>query len=51
MPNTSKTVEDTGISITLKEDKKPTVFREVYPIKEPYTYAAIVKDPETQKTF
>lgn len=49
MPNTSETIEETGISITLKEEKKPTVFREVYPIKEPYTYAAIVKDPETQK--
>lgn len=29
--------------------KKPSVFREVYPIQEPYVYAAIVKDPETQK--
>ena len=25
------------------------VFREAYPIQEPYIYAAIVKDPETQK--
>ncbi len=25
------------------------MFREVYPIQEPYVYAAIVKDPETQK--
>lgn len=29
--------------------RKPTVFREVYPIEEPYVYAAIVKDPETSK--
>ncbi len=39
-----------GIIISEKE-RKPTVFREVYPIKEPYVYAAIVKDPETQKTL
>ena len=32
------------------ETKKPTAFREAYPIQEPYVYAAIVKDPETQKT-
>ncbi|UCE96744.1 MAG: Flp pilus assembly complex ATPase component TadA [Candidatus Bathyarchaeota archaeon] len=29
--------------------KALSVFREVYPIQEPYVYAAIVKDPETQK--
>ena len=29
--------------------EKPSVFREVYPIQEPYVYAAIVKEPETQK--
>ena len=29
--------------------KELSVFREVYPIQEPYVYAAIVKDPETQK--
>jgi flagellar protein FlaI len=34
---------------TKQDDRKPTVFREVYPIQEPYAYAAIVKDPETQK--
>jgi len=33
-----------------REPKKPTAFREAYPIQEPYVYAAIVKDPETQKT-
>lgn len=32
-----------------KVPKKPSVFREVYPILEPYVYAAIVKEPETQK--
>ena len=30
--------------------KKPAVFQEVYPLQEPYVYAAIVKEPETQKT-
>jgi len=29
--------------------RKTSTFREVYPIQEPYIYAAIVKDPETQK--
>lgn len=38
-----------GIIIERKP-KKPTTFREAYPIQEPYIYAAIVKDPETQKT-
>ncbi len=33
-----------------EEARKPTVYREVYPIQEPYVYAAIVKEPETQKT-
>ena len=32
-----------------KRKKKPSIFREVYPIQEPYVYAAIVKDPENQK--
>ncbi len=32
-----------------KARKNPSVFREVYPILEPYVYAAIVKEPETQK--
>jgi len=31
------------------EEKKPSVFREVYPINEPYAYAAIVREPDTQK--
>jgi flagellar protein FlaI len=50
MQKAQKTVDETKPSITIgTEIKKPTVFREVYPIKEPYVYAAIVKDPETQK--
>ena len=52
MPKTSKTTEQTEVGVIIKEEgRKPTVFREVYPIKEPYVYAAIVKDPETQKTL
>jgi len=47
---TSKTVEKPEFGILMKEEgKKPAVFREVYPIQEPYVYAAIVKDPKTQK--
>lgn len=30
-------------------EKKPSVFREVYPIVEPTVYAAVVRDPVTQK--
>jgi flagellar protein FlaI len=37
-----KTVEDV-------ERKKPATFREVYPIYEPYIYAAVTKDPSTHK--
>jgi len=37
-----KTLEDI-------ERKKPATFREVYPIYEPYAYAALVKDPSTHK--
>jgi len=52
MPKNIKTTEETEIGVIMKEEcKKPTIFREVYPIKEPYVYAAIVKDPETQKTL
>jgi flagellar protein FlaI len=35
--------------IASEDEKKPTIFREVYPIQEPYVYAAIVKEPETEK--
>jgi flagellar protein FlaI len=52
MPKTSRTVEETQVGIILKEEvRKPTAFREVYPIQEPYVYAAIVKEPETLKTL
>jgi flagellar protein FlaI len=50
MPKASKTVEKPEFRILIKEEgKKPAVFREVYPIREPYVYAAIIKDPKTQK--
>jgi len=43
-------VEKPEFGILIKEEgKKPAVFREVYSIQEPYVYAAIVKDPKTQK--
>ncbi|NIP66559.1 type IV secretory pathway protein [Candidatus Bathyarchaeota archaeon] len=29
--------------------RRPSVFQEVYPINEPYVYAAIVREPKTQK--
>jgi len=32
------------------QEKKPSVYREVYPIQEPYIYAAVVRDPLSQKT-
>ncbi|MEM2902984.1 MAG: type II/IV secretion system ATPase subunit [Candidatus Bathyarchaeia archaeon] len=42
--------EESEISIIVEsKPKRVTVFREVYPIEEPYAYAAIVKDPETQR--
>jgi flagellar protein FlaI len=48
---TSNVPGETPASIILESGpKKPTAFREAYPIQEPYVYAAIVKDPETQKT-
>ena len=50
--STSKasTEEKTAVEITLKDEaRRPTAFREAYPIQEPYVYAAIVKDPDTQK--
>jgi flagellar protein FlaI len=51
MPKNLKTVDTTEVGITINEESRKTaVFREVYSIKEPYVYAAIVKDPETQKT-
>jgi len=50
MSKTSETTEKPEVNILIKGvGKKPAVFREVYPIQEPYVFAAIVKDPETQK--
>lgn len=49
--NTQEAIDKPNVDIMLREKRqKPTIFREVYPIQEPYVYAAIVKDPETQKT-
>ncbi|HVP16901.1 MAG TPA: type II/IV secretion system ATPase subunit [candidate division Zixibacteria bacterium] len=46
----ASTEEKTTVEITLKEEtKRPTAFREAYPVREPYVYAAIIKDPDTQK--
>ncbi len=48
--DTAKALEKPAEPIIIREEgRKPTVFREVYPIQEPYVYAAIVKEPETQK--
>ena len=30
-------------------ERKASVFREVYPIHEPYVYAAVVSEPNTQR--
>jgi flagellar protein FlaI len=52
MSKTPKALEKTEIGIIIKEGVgKPAVFREAYPIQEPYVYAAIIKDTETQKTL
>lgn len=46
----ASTEEKTIAEITLKQEaKRPTAFREAYAIQEPYVYAAIIKDPDTQK--
>ena len=34
---------------SLREGRKPSIFRKVYSIQEPYVYAAVVKEPTTQK--
>jgi flagellar protein FlaI len=47
---TLETAEVTPAILVKEEGKKSTVFKEVYPIQEPYVYAAIIKEPETQKT-
>jgi flagellar protein FlaI len=47
----AKIAEETPLGIVIDtEAKKTTMFKEAYPIQEPYVYAAIVKDPETHKT-
>jgi len=33
----------------IERQRKPSTFKEVYPIQEPYVYAAIVQEPQTQK--
>jgi len=33
-----------------RKKRTPSVFRQVYPIKEPFVYAAVIRDPTTQKT-
>jgi len=43
---------EAGLVETTKQKarkREPPIFRQVYAIEEPYAYAAIVKDPETQK--
>lgn len=50
MAKTQKAVEKRQVDILIEsKTEKPAVFREVYAIKEPYVYAAIVKNPKTQK--
>jgi flagellar protein FlaI len=45
-----KILEEEPLGVLIKDEiKKPTAFKEAYPIQEPYVYAAIIKDPETQK--
>jgi flagellar protein FlaI len=31
------------------QKQKPSIFREAYPIEEPFVYAAVIRDPDTQK--
>jgi len=42
-------VEQSSREPDVTVEKKPSVFREVYPIVEPNVYAAVVRDPVTQK--
>jgi len=42
-------VEQSPRESNVTVEKKPSVFREVYPIIEPTVYAAVVRDPVTQK--
>jgi len=50
VPADSETLKGTETGILLSSvDRKPPAFHEVYPILEPYVYAAIVKDTRNQK--
>ncbi|MEM2937510.1 MAG: type II/IV secretion system ATPase subunit [Candidatus Bathyarchaeia archaeon] len=52
MSKTQRSTEEAEIGVIIEgKGRKTAVFREVYPIEEPYVYAAIVKDPDTQKTL
>ncbi len=44
-----KAVKVMAPTVKAAEKRKLSVFREVYPINEPYAYAAIVREPDTQK--
>jgi flagellar protein FlaI len=46
---TGQSAPSTLKASSLGQMRRPATFKEVYPIQEPYVYAAIVKDPETQK--
>jgi flagellar protein FlaI len=48
---TAQTEGKPSATITIKpETRKSVSFKEAYPIQEPYVYAAIIKDPDTQRT-
>ena len=40
---------ETANSTDNNEARKPVVFQEVYPLQEPYVYAAIAKEKDKQK--
>jgi len=51
MPMGKHREESTTMKLEPKAlQKKPSAYREVYPIQEPYVYAAVVRDPISQKT-
>lgn len=45
----SSVYEEAIVNIAKDGTKKPTAFKEAYPIQEPYVYAAIVEDHEKQR--
>lgn len=50
MGKTADILEETrAAALITTETKKPGSFQEVYPLQEPYVYAAIAKEKETQK--